>query len=109
MARKSKIVGPSDAQLLAFLKMLESWDGSEPTFQEILVDAASHAAAIQARNKDATAFVPDLAKQTNVAESLIRKWVTGKAPINRKLAKTMVNEIRIYLAWQRVPAAQRPN
>jgi hypothetical protein len=108
MAKKAKIVGPSDAQLLAFLKTLESWDG-HPTFQDVLLDAAAHAGAIRERNKDNTSLVPDLAEQTNIEASLIRKWATGKAPINRKLAKTMVNEIRIYLARQRVPAAQRPN
>lgn len=109
MAKKAKIVGPSDAELLKFLKMLESWDGDEPSFQEILVDAAMHAAAICERNKDETAFIQGLASQTNLAQSLIKKWVTGKAPINRKLAKTMVNEIRIYLARQRIPAGQRSN
>lgn len=109
MAKKAKIVGPSDAELLKFLKMLETWDGDEPSFQEIIIDAAQHAAAICERNKDETAFIKGLASQTNLAQSLLKKWVMGKSLPNRKLAKTMVNEIRIYLARQRVPATERPN
>lgn len=109
MAKKVKIVGPSDADLSEFLKKLEAWDGSQPSFQDILLDAATHAGAIRERNKDATAFVPDLATQTNLPESLIKKWVAGKSLPNAKLAKTMVNEIRIYLARQRIPAGERSN
>jgi hypothetical protein len=107
-ATKGKARGPSDAQLTAFLKKLETWNG-DPTFQDVLLDAAAHAAAINERNGTKLALVADLAKQTNIEASLIRKWISGKAPINRKLATTMVNEIRIYLATQRVSPADRTN
>jgi hypothetical protein len=106
---KGKPKGPSDAELTTFLGTLASWDGATPSFQDIVIDAATHAGAIKERHGDDTAFIPDLASQTNLAESLIKKWVAGKSLPNAKLAKTVVNEIRIYLERRRIPPHERPN
>ena len=99
----------SDKALDMFLEQLEKWDGNEPSFQDIIIDAAAACARISQRNKDHTAFVADFAAQTGLAESLIRGWVAGKRLPNTKLAKTVVNEIRIFLEKKRVPPHDRPN
>ncbi len=106
---KGRIKGPSDADLGVFLAKLAAWDGSDPSFQDILVDAAVHAAALRERHKDDIALLPDLERQTNLPQSLLKKWLAGQQLPNKKLAMTVVDEIRVFLSRRRIPPSKRSN
>ena len=101
---------PTDKALDLFIERLKNWNGTRPTFQDIVIDAAAICARLQERNKDGTAFVEEFAKQVNLTQSHVRGWITGKTPTPPlKLARIWVNEIRIFLERKRVPPTLRPN
>lgn len=99
----------TDKALEAFLRKLRDWDGDDPSFQELVTEAVAQAGVIRKRNNDDTAFVDDIAKQMNVTKAFVQGWVTGKTPANKKLAKTYIKEILIYLEKRRLPAGERSN
>lgn len=98
-----------DVLLDAFLDMLHDWDGQTPSFQEIVIDATVHAAYLRERNRDDTALAHDIAEMIGLPESYVRGWASGLQLPNQQLAKTFVNEIRIYLEQRRVPPSERAN
>ena len=98
-----------DRALDIFLEKLAKWDGDEPSFQDIVIDAAAICARICERDRDDTAFVRDFAEQIGAPESYVRGWAAGKRLPNARLAKKFVNEIRIFLERKRVPPGERPN
>jgi predicted GNAT family acetyltransferase len=99
----------SDKILEAFLRTLRNWDGKNPSFQDLVVGAVTQTATLRERTKQDVQFARDMALQLNVTESYVKGWISGRGLPNDALAKTFINEIRIYLEKHRVPATEKSN